>query len=376
MLMTSELTEFRDEARTWIEENAPEEPRPRTWGPEVREYDAEWQRRQFKGSWAGIDWPAEFGGRGLSLIQQVVWYEELVRAKAPAPGVFAIAFAHAGPTLMLYGSEAQKEFHLPRMLTGDSPWCQGFSEPGSGSDLASLRTRGVVDGDDLVITGSKIWTSFAQYCDYVELLVRTDPTAPKHKGISWVIVDMKSPGIDVRPIQCMDGFPHYSEVFYDKVRVPLSNIVGRMNDGWNVALSTLASERGPAFLDERLNYIVAVDELIDHARSTGQIEDDALADRLAEARASAAVLRSMAYYQVSNTRPNEAPAIETIAIRTFYIQLQTVITRLAVDVLGAASLEWRPWFQQWLTAFSVPIAGGTEQIQKNIIGERVLGLPR
>ncbi len=376
LVISHQLDEFREEARTWLEENVPKEPRPQTTGPELREYDAEWQRRQFNGGWAGIDWPPQFGGRGLSLIQQIIWYEELVRAKAPGPGVFAVAFAHAGPTLMMWGSEEQKAFHLPKMLNGQAPWCQGFSEPGSGSDLASLQTRAVVDGDKLIITGSKIWTSFAQSCDYGELLVRTDPDAPKHKGITWLIMDMNLPGVDIRPIQCFDGYPHYCEVFYDEVRVPLANVVGKVNDGWKVALSTLAAERGPAFLDERLQQIVLVEELIEHARSTGQIRDDALADRLAEARAMAAALRSMAYYQVSYARQGETPAAETTAVRTFYVQLQTAVARLAVDVLGSRSLEWRPWTRQWLTAFSVPIAGGTKDIQKNIIGERVLGLPR
>jgi alkylation response protein AidB-like acyl-CoA dehydrogenase len=376
LVASAELNDFREEARTWLEKNVPAERRPQTSGPEVREYDAEWQRRQFEGGWAGINWPTEYGGRGLSLIQQVIWYEEVVRARAPGPGVFAVSFAHAGPTLMLWGSAQQKEVHLPMMLTGEAAWCQSFSEPSSGSDLASLRTRGVVDGDDLVVSGSKIWTSFAQWCDFGELLVRTDSSVPKHQGISWVIADMTLPGIDIRPIECFDGFPHYSEVFYDEVRIPLTNVVGGLNNGWTVALATLAAERGPAFLDERLEYVDFVDELIDHARQTGAIADQSISDRLAEARAAAAALRSMAYYQVSSSRSGEMPHAETTAVRAFYVELQTSITRLAVDILGVESLQWHPWTQRWLTAFSVPIAGGTKDIQRNILGERVLGLPR
>jgi alkylation response protein AidB-like acyl-CoA dehydrogenase len=371
-----ELKDFREEARTWLEENVPTEPRPETVGPEVRAYDVEWQRRQHEGGWAGIDWEPEYGGRGLSLIQQVVWYEELVRAKAPGPGVFAVAFGHAGPTLIMRGSEEQKSFYLPRILRGETPWCQGFSEPGSGSDLASLRTRGVVDGDELVITGQKTWTSFGQWCDYGELLVRTDPDVPKHKGITWVIMDMHLPGVDIRPITGIDGYPHNCEVFYDEVRVPLANVVDRVNNGWSVALSTLAAERGPGFLDSRLERIVFVDELIEIARSTGQLRDEALADRLAEARALAAALRSMAYYQVSTARKGEMPGAETTSIRTFFVELQILIARLAVDILGPRALEWQHWTRSWLAEFSGPIAGGTKDIQKNIIGERVLGLPR
>jgi alkylation response protein AidB-like acyl-CoA dehydrogenase len=371
-----ELNGFREEARTWLEENAPKEPRPSTSGPELREFDAEWQHTQYNGGWAGIDWEPAYGGRGLSLIQQVVWYEELVRAKGPGPGVFSVAFGHAGPTLIMRGSEEQKEYYLPKILTGETPWCQGFSEPSAGSDLASLRTRGVVDGDEIVITGSKIWTSFAQWCDYGEFLVRTDPEVGKHNGITWVIMDMHAPGVDIRPIKSIDGFPHNCEVFLDEVRLPLNNVVDRVNNGWSVALSTLAAERGPAFLDHRLHLIVFVDDLIEHARSTGQIKDEALADRLAEARAAASALRSMAYYQVCMARPGQMPGSETTAIRTFFVELQVVVARLAIDILGPAALQWQPWTQHWLEKFSDPIAGGTKDVLKNIIGERVLGLPR
>jgi alkylation response protein AidB-like acyl-CoA dehydrogenase len=368
------LDDFREEARTWLEENVPTEPRPE--GPAMREYDAQWQRRQYDGGWAGIDWEPEYGGRGLSPLQQIIWYEELVRANAPGHGCFGVAFGHAGPTLIMRGSQEQKTFYLPRILRGETPWCQGFSEPGAGSDLASLRTRAVVDGDDLVITGAKTWTSYGELCDYGELLVRTDPDAPKHRGITWVVMDMRLPGVDIRPIRAMDGYPHNCEVFYDEVRVPLTNVVDKVNNGWSVALSTLAAERGPGFLDMRLKEIAFVDELIDHARMTGQLADHALYDRLAQARAMASALRSMAYYQVSTARKGEMPSAETTATRTFHVQLEVTVGRLAVDILGAKALEWTPWGQDWLRRFSAPIAGGTTDIQKNIIGERVLGLPR
>ena len=371
-----QLKDFREEARTWLEENVPTEPRPLTDGPEIRQYDVEWQRRQYEGGWAGIDWAPEYGGRGLSLIEQVIWYEEYVRAKAPGPGIFSVAFGHAGPTLMVRGSEEQKTFHLPRILSGETPWCQGFSEPGAGSDLASVSTRGVVDGDELVITGSKIWTSYAQWCDYGELLIRTDPNAPKHKGLTWLIMDMHLPGVDIRPITSIDGWPHNCEVFYDEVRVPLSTVVDEVDNGWSVAMSTLAAERGPGFLDARLEQLVFVDELIEHARSTGQIQDDAIADRLADARATAAALRAMSYYQVSTAKKGESPGAETTAIRTFTVQFQEEVDRLAIDILGAKALEWNRWTRRWLVNFAAPIAGGTKDIQRNIIGERVLGLPR
>jgi alkylation response protein AidB-like acyl-CoA dehydrogenase len=376
------LREFREEARTWLHENVPRDPRPPD-GPDlrnrdaIRDWDAAWQRRQYDGGWAGVDWPEEYGGRGLSLVQQIVWYEELVRAGAPTHfSVFAVALGHAGPTLIARASEEQKSAYLPRILRGETPWCQGFSEPGSGSDLASLRTRGVVDGDELVVTGQKIWTSGGQYADYCELLVRTDPEAPRHKGITWVIMDMHLPGVDVRPIRLIPDMYETCEVFYDEVRVPLANVVDSVNNGWSVAMSTLAIERGPAFLDLRLANIHHVDELVEIARDRGLLADEALADRLAQARADAAAVRSMAYYQVSSARPGVPPGPESTAVRTWHTQLEQRIGRLAVDILGVDALLAGSWTREWLWAFVSTIAGGTKDIQKNIIGERVLGLPR
>ncbi|WP_182377744.1 acyl-CoA dehydrogenase family protein [Nocardioides sp. WS12] len=373
---TAEFAAFRGLARTWIEENKPTEPRPTTFGPELREYDAAWQRRQFEGGWSGIDWEPEYGGRGLSLFEQIIWYEELVRAGAPMDTVFTVAFGHAGPTLIARGTEAQKSFFLPRILRGETPWCQGFSEPNAGSDLASLQTKGVIDGDEIVITGQKTWTSYGQWSDYGELLVRTDPEVPKHKGLTWLVMDMHLPGVDVRPITSIDGFPHNCEVFYDEVRVPLANVVGGVNNGWSVALSTLAAERGPAFLDQRLGLVRHVDDLVAHAKETGKLRDESIRNRLAEARAAAAAVRSMAYLQVSLARKGEQPSSETTSVRTFYTELTIEVARLGLDIVGVEALEMVPDSRHWLSKFSATIAGGTKDIQKNIIGERVLGLPR
>lgn len=382
LITTPELAAFRDEARTWLSENVPSDERPED-GPNlknrdaIRAWDSEWQRRQYDGGWAGVDWPAEYGGRGLSLLEQIVWYEELVRAGAPTGfAVFQVALGHAGPTLIVRGSDEQKSFHLPRILRGESPWCQGFSEPGAGSDLASLRTRGVVDGDELVITGQKMWTTGAQYADYCELLVRTDPEAPRHKGLTWVIMDMHLPGVDVRPLRLIPNEYETCEVFYDEVRVPLSNVVDTVNNGWSVAMSTLAIERGPAFLDMRLANIYSVDELLRIARAKGLLADDALADRLAKARADAAAVRSMAYWQISTATVGVQPGPESTAIRTWHTELEQRIARLAVDILGVDALIDNSWTRHWLRSFASTIVGGTKDVQRNIIGERVLGLPR
>jgi alkylation response protein AidB-like acyl-CoA dehydrogenase len=369
------LATFRLEARAWLEANAPRDPRPEG-GPAARAFDCAWQRRQFEGGWAGIDWDPAIGGRGLSLLEQIVWYEELSRGGVPPYTCLGVALGHAGPTVALLGDEAQKMFHLPRILRGDSVWCQGFSEPSAGSDLASLRTRGGIDGDHLVVSGQKVWSSWADLADFGELLIRTDPDAPRHKGLSWVIVDMRSPGIDIRPIRTMDGGAEFCEVFYDEVRIPLANVVGGLNNGWTVAMATLANERGPAFLDHRLATIRVVDELLEIARARNLLADQALHDRLATARAEAAAIRAIAYLQVSETEPGRPPGPESTAIRTFYAELQLRVGRLAIDILGAEALTWNRWTQHWLYEFSQPIGGGTTDIQRNIIGERVLGLPR
>ena len=257
---------FREAVRAWLEENKPREARPCD-GEAMVSYDRAWQKRQFEGGWAGIAWPKEYGGRGLSLIEQLIWYEEYARAGAPDIGMFYVAVNHAGPTLITCGSEAQKAFHLEKILRGDSIWSQGFSEPGAGSDLASLRTRGEIDGDHLIINGQKIWTTYGQYSRYQELLVRTDAQSPKHRGLTWVICDMSTPGIDVRPIECMDGSEHFCEVFYDNVRIPSNNVVGGLNNGWATAMATLGFERGTGGLADQIVLSGVADELIGLARS-------------------------------------------------------------------------------------------------------------
>jgi alkylation response protein AidB-like acyl-CoA dehydrogenase len=370
------LDSFREEVRTWLAENVIREKRPGQGRP-MREWDAEWQRRQYEGGWAGIDWPREYGGRGLRLLEQIVWYEEYVQSGIPiGENCFVVALAHAGPTLIARATEEQKKTYLPPILRGETPWCQGFSEPGTGSDLASLQTRAVIEGDELVVTGQKVWTSYGNVADYQEMLVRTDPDAPKHKGITWVICDMHAPGIEVRPIRTIDGEAHFTEIFYDSVRIPLSNVVDEINNGWSVAMSTLAIERGPVALDYQLQTVQVVEDLVELAKERGMLGDEELARRLAGIRAEASALRAMTYVGVSQATPGQAPPPISTAVRTFWAQLRQDLARLMLDMLGPAGLEASVWTTYWLTAFSATIAGGTKDIQKNIIGERVLGLPR
>ncbi|HXZ61997.1 MAG TPA: acyl-CoA dehydrogenase family protein [Acidimicrobiales bacterium] len=383
-----DLVDFRDEVRTWLDEHAPKEPRPRK-SQAVREFDAAWQHTQWEGGWAGINWPVEYGGRGLSLLQQMVWYEEYARLGFSGIDCFFVALQHAGPTLIVRGDKAQKSAHLPLILRGDEVWAQGFSEPNAGSDLGSLQTWAEVDGDELVVTGQKVWTSFADIADMQELLVRTNREAPKHKGITWVICDMHSPGIEIRPIATIDGDAHFAEVFYDEVRIPLSNVVGDIDDGWSVAMSTLSFERGTAFTASQVRLNETVEQLITLARERPgpdgrrpAIHDEELARRLATARAEVAALRSMTYAGISRNSRQEMPGPEGSILKLFYAELGQRVYRLAVDLLGpelvclGVTTGITDWQHDYLGSYAFSIAGGTSEIMKNIIGERVLGLPR
>ncbi len=380
LAFSAEDTAFRDQVRTWLAEHAPRERRPRG-GPAMREFDLAWQREQFEAGWAGIAWPVEFGGRGLPLTQQLIWYEEYAKLGMKAIDTRFVGLSHAGPTLIARASPEQQANHLPPILRGEVVWCQGFSEPEAGSDLASLRTRGEVDGDELVVTGQKIWTSYAHLADWQELLVRTDPELPRHKGITWVICDMRSPGIEVRPIHTMDNGEDFCEVFYDEVRIPLTNVVGDMNNGWSVAMSTLSFERGTAFTIDQVQLSSTVERLIELARDRGRLGDDEVAYSLARARADVAALRSLTYLGISRNLHSSEPGPEGSMLKLQWADLYKRIMRLAVEILGPESLAVDPesgdmWSELFLLSYGISIGGGTSEIQRNIIAERVLGLPR
>jgi alkylation response protein AidB-like acyl-CoA dehydrogenase len=260
--------EFRAQLRAWLDATLPQlaPPPPRDDWDARRKWDTDWQRRLFDAGYAGLHWPAEYGGRGASPTEQLIFYEETARARAPYVGVNFVGTLHAGPTLIEEGTDAQKAAHLPRILRGEEVWCQGFSEPNAGSDLASLRTRATRDGDDYVVNGQKIWCSFGQVADVGELLVRTDPDAPKHKGISWLILPMDLPGIEIRPIKTVLGSSEFCEVFLTDVRVPVANRVGAENDGWRVTNVTLKYERGTAFVSELVDAMRLCEDLAPYVR--------------------------------------------------------------------------------------------------------------
>jgi alkylation response protein AidB-like acyl-CoA dehydrogenase len=385
---TVDQVEFREEVRAWLAEHVPTEPRPHLDATAMREYDLAWQRTQWEGGWAGIAWPEQYGGRGLSPVQQLIWHEEYARTGMPSIDACFVGLNHAGPTLITRGSEQQKSFYLPRILRGEDVWCQGFSEPGAGSDLAALSTRAELDGDEFVVTGQKIWTSFAMIADFQELLVRTDRSGSRHHGITWLICDMRSPGIDVRPIKTMDGGADFCEVFYDEVRVPASGVVGERDHGWRVAMSTLSFERGTAYTASQVRLSDTVEKLISLARErTGPdgrrpaIADDELAGRLATARAEVAALRAMTYAGICRNLRADTPGPEGSMLKLYWADIAQRVARLAMDILGPDGVRANGdgpagWSANYLRSFAASIGGGTSEIQRNIIGDRVLGLPR
>ncbi|WP_374283022.1 acyl-CoA dehydrogenase family protein [Novosphingobium sp.] len=379
ILFSPEEQSFREECRDWLHANVPAERRPMD-AAEAIAFDKAWQRRLFDAGWAGINWPVEYGGRGLSIVQQVIWLEEYAKAHAPWIGANFVGINHGGPTLILNASEAQKEYHLPRILRGEAIWCQGFSEPGAGSDLAGIKTRARIEGDELVINGTKIWTSFAHVADWQELVVRTEDGSQRHKGLSWVICSMHAPGIEVRPIRKMSGQVEFAQVFYDDVRVPLANVVGGLGNGWKVAMSTLSFERGTGFIADQVKQSQEIEELVERARATGAIRDDRIADQLAQLRAEVAALRAMTYRNISEVVRTGQPGPEASVIRLFTSELGQRLERMALLLAGETILDFRygedDLVADYLRGFAATIAGGTAQIQRDIIAERLLGLPK
>lgn len=372
--MSGDLDAGRRRARAWLAANVPQGPPPAD-GPESREFVLGWQRRQAEAGWAGLAWPKEFGGRGATLLEQIVWFEEQARAGAPSPlDARFVGLNHAGPTLMACGTAEQKAFHLPKILKGEVLWCQGFSEPGAGSDLASLRTRGVVHHDELVVTGHKIWTSYADIADYQELLVRTDPEANNSQALTWIICPMDAPGITVRPIRTIAGPRKYCEVFYDEVRIPLGNVVGGLNRGWSTAMSTLAFERGTACLA----LLIGLNRKVEQLLAACPRQRHAMRTRLAELRAEGASILAMAYRLVLESA-DCVPDASGSLVRLSFAEFAQRVTAAAIDLFGIDAPEVladHGLGYEYLFAFSETIAGGTAEIQRNIIAERLLGLPK
>jgi len=382
---------FRADIRSWLSREVPAHGPPPPSGDLLvrRAYDTAWQRKLFDAGYAGLAWPQEFGGRGLPATQQLVYLEEYMRAGAPYISTNFVGMMHAGPTLMAEGTDEQRSFHLPRILMGSDIWCQGFSEPGAGSDLASLRTRAVLDGDEYVVTGQKIWSTRAHVADYCELLVRTDTTAEKHQGITWLILDMHQPGVEVRPIRTIDGESHFCELFLNEARVPITNRVGAENDGWRVTNVTLRFERGTAFAQHIITMRSQIHRLVSLARHRQTAEgtawdDPGLRGAIGRLDANVEALWRMTQMSIAEAEHNGAPAAIGSVVKLRFSELSQEIAELAVRIIGRPvigtvdtdAIEIQSAVADYLWSLQYTIAAGTSQIQRNVIAERILGLPR
>jgi alkylation response protein AidB-like acyl-CoA dehydrogenase len=379
--------QYRVKLRTWLEENLPQESRPTEQDAEFA-YRRAWQRQLYAGGWVGINWPKAYGGQGATLIQQAIYAQEMTRAKAPQPAN-GLGIGIVGPTLMHHGTEEQKKRFIPKILSGEEIWCQGFSEPNSGSDLASLQTKAVLDGDDFVVNGQKIWTSLGQYADWCILLVRTDPNAPKHRGISYLLVDMHSPGITVRPLKQITGNSEFNETFFDNVRVPKHNLVGELNEGWRIAMTTLTYERGISSLATQVRIKQQLDAMIDYARTTRNngttlAQDPVLRQQLARAYIGVEIMLLNLYRGITTRLRGKPAGPEASLDKLYWSELDKWMQELGMELQGPYSQLMEEskyavpgnWQYNFLRSRAGTIYSGTSEIQKNIIGERVLGLPK
>ncbi len=383
---------FRRELRVWLEATVPglpPKPAATDW-PGRRTYDTHWQRLLFDAGYAGVDWPVEGGGRGSTAVEELIFKEELERAHAPYVGVNFVGLLHAGPTIVAEGTPEQRRRFLPPILRGDEVWCQGFSEPDAGSDLASLRTRAVRDGDDYVVTGSKIWTSHAEVADHCELLVRTGDEGSRHRGITWLVLAMDSPGVEIRPLSTIAGSTEFAELFLDEVRVPVSNRVGEENDGWRVTMVTLSFERGTAFVGDLLEAMDLLGATVALARRTGAWDDPGVRRDAGHLRAELDALYALTKRNVSQAARTGVPGVGGTFFKLAYTETRTRLGEFSLGLLGRAGLAAADvegldglgpipsatMVEDWLRGISLTIAAGTSQIQRNIVGERILGLPK
>ncbi|SPM35428.1 Acyl-CoA dehydrogenase related to the alkylation response protein AidB, partial [Mycobacterium rhizamassiliense] len=372
-----ELEQFRIELREWLSENLTDElvAARRNLGRDDATFEMmrAWNATMADEGWAAVSWPREYGGRGATVLEQLVYTEETTRARAPMP-LNVIGMNNIAPAIMQYGTEDQKKTLLRRMMRADDIWCQGMSEPEAGSDLASLRTRAVRDGDDFVVNGQKIWTSLGHRANWCQLYVRTDPDAPKHKGISCLIVDMSLPGIEVRPLVTLNGDADFAEVFFHDVRVPADALLGPLNGGWQVATTTLSHERaGAARLYAEMQ--ARLEELVDDMAAQAEAGDDPVTlRRLGEIALRIKYLEVLCQRSISATLHGGDAFGSASLAKTVWGEIGQDMAALAFDVLGSRGAG--AWANYRLTSRSLTIAGGTSQINKNITAQRVLGLPR
>ena len=391
--LTADQQAFRERVRSWLKANIPAEWKslganevPRA---EAMEFARKWQARLHEGGLVGITWPKEYGGQGMTFMEEMILHEEMALAKAP-PILNILGVGMAGPTIVAYGTEAQRKRYPARILSCEEIWCQGYSEPNSGSDLAALQTRAVKDGEYYVINGQKVWTSLAHIADWMMLLARTDPDAPKHKGITYFLLDMKTPGVTVKPLKQLTGDAEFNEVFFDNVRVPESRVLGGVNNGWAVGLTTLMYERLALGFGLQVRLRISVDQLVDMARRMEKngrplTKDPVMRQKLAQLWIDTESLKYTGARAVTRLLKGELPGPEASTGKMMWVETHQRLQELAMEIQGpysqlargaAAAVDGGLWQYSFLRSRANSIEGGTTEIQKNIIAERVLGLPK
>lgn len=390
---TPEQEQFRADLRVWLAANVPPQTKLRHLQPQASPEDLaflkQWQHQVHDGGWTGISWPKEYGGRGASMVERMIFDQEMAAASAPAL-LNVLGLEIVGPTIIVHGTEEQKRAYLPHILSGDHIWSQGYSEPNSGSDLASLRTRAVEQGDYFVVTGQKVWTSLAFYADWCLLLVRTNPDAPKHLGLSCLLVDMKSPGVTIKPLRTLTGDSEFNEVFFEEVKVPKPQLLGELNQGWRVIVTSLMFERqGLSFyftFAQKRHY----EDMVATARRTPRYgavvtQDPLMRQKLAQAYIDTELLKLNNYRALTHLLRGNPPGPEGSVPKLQWAEANQRLQELAVDIQSAHAQLYQGepsltdnayWQYGFLRAKANSIEGGTSEIQRNIIAERVLGLPR
>ena len=393
--LTPEQQSFRDEVRDWLKRNLPRSWVERLHGgsdiprPDAYEFLRQWQGKLNEAGFMGLTWPKESGGRGLTFMEEMILQQEMALAKAP-PVLNILAVGMAGPTIIAYGTEEQKKRYPPKMLSCEEIWCQGYSEPNAGSDLASLQTRAVKEGEYYVVNGQKVWTSLAHMADWMMLLARTDPDAPKHKGITYFLLDMKSPGVTVKPLKQITGDAEFNEVYFDNVRIHESHILGGLNNGWGVGLTTLMYERLALGFGIQVRLRIALDALVELARHTVKngvpvTKDPVMRQKLAQMWIDTEVFKYTGARAITKLLKGELPGPEASTGKMMWVEGHQRLQELAMEIEGPFSqlTQGSPWAvagglwqHTFLRSRANSIEGGTTEIQRNIIGERVLGLPK
>ncbi|MGH7392373.1 MAG: acyl-CoA dehydrogenase family protein [Candidatus Rokuibacteriota bacterium] len=393
--LTAEQEAFRSRVRAWLKDNMPREWTSRVMAssdvprPEAYEFLRGWQRKLYEAGFIGLTWPREYGGRGLTFMEELILHEEMALAKAP-PVLNILGVGMAGPTIIAYGTEAQKQRYPAKILSGEEIWCQGYSEPNAGSDLASLQTRAVKDGEHWVIDGQKVWTSLAHISDWMMLLARTDAEAPRHKGITYFLLDMHAPGVTVKPLRQITGDPEFNEVFFDGVRVHESQVLGGVNNGWQVGLTTLMYERLALGFGLQVRLRIALDGLVELARRMEKhgralTKDPVMRQKLAQLWIDTECLKYTGARAITKLLRGEIPGPEASTGKMIWVETHQRLQELAMEIEGPYAqlmrgsdwaVEGAVWQYTFLRSRANSIEGGTTEVQKNIIGERLLGLPK